>query len=368
MQPQRLITKLAYQRSLVIALMTPLLLLGMLFPHWAPGAVALAAPATQEVAPSARLTLLSATNSPILQTLGMRFAVTTAPVNIASTDDAAIRQALGSATALGVDLANVSVDAIKQGHWFQLAHTLNVPMILENAEAAKVAAITGFGQSGQLVLLRPSQAGRHVDMAVLGQQGDKTSAMALTDAVVTLLNRAAEPQALPPMPNLPVRAQRIWDVEAVLYLGPNQIIFSHQKQFKVANANQTYTDDVNFSVGLYAASDKKWLVVDSAGGSGITTGNLMTNTDTDRGWYLESYVIDMAPKQGATLPPGFTLYKTAPEAVNNVGNYSTSAGFSVGAGTDGVLTGQFEQSRSGSVNVPDFAIQNFSVGVGAHWK
>ena len=143
MQPQRLITKLAYQRSLVIALMTPLLLLGMLFPHWAPGAVALAAPATQEVAPSARLTLLSATNSPILQTLGTRFAVTTAPVNIASTDDAAIRQALGSATALGVDLANVSVDAIKQGHWFQLAHTLNVPMILENGEPKYLAQREG---------------------------------------------------------------------------------------------------------------------------------------------------------------------------------------------------------------------------------
>ena len=349
------------------------LLLGLLA-SLTPAATVFAAPAQTAAATTPHLLLLNATNSPILQTLGQRFAARPASLAVTSTDDQAIRQALSSANALGVDLSTLSVDAIKQGHWFQLAHTLDVPMLLENADAAKVAAITGYGQSGQFVLLRPSEAGRRVKMAVLGRENSKASPVAVANQVVTLLNSAAAPQALPPLPGLPVRAQRTWDVEAVLYLGPNQIIFSHQKQFALsmsqfpANSSQSYIDDVNFSIGLYAASDHKWLVVDTAGGAGVTTGALAANTETERGWYMESYNIDMAPQKTALLPPGFTLYNTAPQTPNNVGSYSTSSGFSIGVGTDGILSGQFEQNKTGTVNIPDFAIQNFSVPTGAHWK
>jgi hypothetical protein len=201
------------------ALLIISLLLGLLFPL-TPATTALAAPAQAEARNTPHLLLLTAANSPILQTLGQRLAASTAPLAVTSTDDRAIRQALSSASAVGVDLSTVSVDAIKQGHWFDLAHTLNVPMILENADAPKVAAITGYGQSGQLVLLRPSQAGSHVKMAVLGRaQGapdSKANPSAVADQVVTLLNAAATPNALPNPTSLPAGAKRTWDVEAVL--------------------------------------------------------------------------------------------------------------------------------------------------------
>jgi len=329
-----------------------------------PGAAAVGgdAPLTTQSGP---LLLLGGAHSPNLQQLGAQMTATNQ--SLAATDEGAMRRALGAAGALGVDLATVNLDTLHASRWFNLAHRLNVPMILEHADGPKVAAITGYGQSGDLVLLRPSAGGSHVQMTVFAPSA-AASPDALVAQVVTLLDTPTTTGALPNPDSLPMGAKRIWDVEAVLYLGPNQIIFSHQKQFQVPSSDQTYTDDVNFSVGLYAASDKKWLVVDLAGGSGVNAGTLANNSDTDRGWYLESYSVDMAPSHSAVLPPNFTLYKTAPEAAVSSGSYSTSSGFSIGPSTDGTVAAQFQLGQTNTVNLTDFSVQNFSAPTGAHWK
>src|SRR5215212_4158344 len=125
----------------------------------ASGSILTARPAATEAASGAQLILLTAGDTPALHALTDRYPTTPADLNA---DDATVRAALRSAIAVAADLAALDSAAIRQSRWFQLAQAQEVPIILAHATPNQMAAVTGLGYGGDLVVLRSSAGGQRV--------------------------------------------------------------------------------------------------------------------------------------------------------------------------------------------------------------
>jgi CSLREA domain-containing protein len=344
---------------------------------------AIAASAHSSVtAGSPHIVLLTAADAPVLQALGARYATMSGALDA---DEAVVRATLRSAVALAADLGGVDAAAIKQSRWFQIAHEQNVPIVLAHAGPAQMTAVTGVGYGGDLVVLRSSGAGRRVGVHVLAPAGGlaavaapqtlavdaAATADALAARVVALLAGAPTAGDTPPVPQpdgLPARAARVWDIETQ----SPRLYLPDPYHFPIKGASQVFLDDVRFSVGLYSAGgndEKKYVVIATSGGAGVSAavdGSVLAfNSDTDRGYYLESYDVTIGPKdQNQTL---LQIEKRAPETVNQDSSFSTTTGFTIGLDSGGINAG-YDAQNTAMIALKDFTPKLFSTATQVRWS
>src|SRR4051812_8853970 len=125
-------------------------------------------PSTTAAAGKPQIILLTAASTPALGALADRYPTTRAEL---SADETTARAALRSAIAVAADLSTIDSAAIRRSRWFQLAQAQDLPILLAHATPEQMAAVTGLGYGGDLVLLRSSAGGRRVGVYVLMPTG-----------------------------------------------------------------------------------------------------------------------------------------------------------------------------------------------------
>jgi hypothetical protein len=302
------------------------------------------------------------------------------------------------AAAVIVDLSTVSKEALSDNALFQAAHEEGVPLVLENVDAERMAAVTGFGVPAEVVVLQPSQEGQEVLVTVLGTAGQheleapaaeeskvegeagaedqsivsaadaskedqpsveeqKAEAAALAEQVRNVLankqsqhsSRTAGTAAL--FQTIPSRATRTWTVNLPLNRW-------------TPGYGQYAEADIDFQISLYdtVTPDNKWVVVSTVG-VGTTPGSMARRDYINRGYYQEKIELEIGP---TTQPTGLTLDRMAPASSNDVTQLATATGFTVQMQANGPVA-SYSGTGSQTMNLDDFQVSNQPTGLKARW-
>lgn len=133
---------------------------------------------------------------------------------------------------------------------------------------------------------------------------------------------------------------------------------------------------MRFKVGLYSVggpANKKYVVISTYGGAGVSAAvdgtTIAKNSDTERGYYLESYEVGIGPAdRNQTV---LQIESRAPEAANRRGHlhqldrlHDRRIGRHRGQPGRAV---QPDRLNTGSIAIPDFAVRYTASTTQARW-
>jgi len=138
----------------------------------------------------------------------------------------------------------------------------------------------------------------------------------------------------------------------------------------ISGTAQEISLDLSFEVTLYHTlypERAKWVKI-KALGAGFNPGELASNTDSDRGYYIEDFALSFEPEHfEGGLPTDVVLHATAPATQQEGGSYTRETGFDVGIDISGPSY-TFNQSEAETLHVKDFRILNQAAGKKAAWN
>lgn len=138
----------------------------------------------------------------------------------------------------------------------------------------------------------------------------------------------------------------------------------------ISGTAQEISLDLSFEVTLYHTlypERAKWVKI-KALGAGFNPGELASNTDSDRGYYIEDFALSFEPERfEGGLPADVVLHATAPATQQEDGSYTRETGFDVGIDISGPSY-TFNQSEAETLHVKDFRILNQAAGKKAAWN
>ncbi|WP_437903635.1 hypothetical protein WME95_34585 [Sorangium sp. So ce327] len=337
---------------------------------------------------------------------------------------------LAEASAVLIDAEAASADDIRSyASLLRAARLAGVPVILENArDAEKVALALGIGMSAQVVYAAPSPGGQHFDVRVFGdvtgEETEEHSSVRLPASAkaryarMTAGERAelgmrlerseaeldalfdaapeAEPITIDAKPRiasmsevaqaaLPARGELLAEIKGLLAdhkaHAPAQLVTEPlpegtYRSYNVTSPSITWecggdgqrsVIDRNFTVTLLASNAPEGKYVVFAGnGTQYNPGGLKWNSGNNRGYFQETLQHSIRPLSGGLSP-----YAHRPHSANESSTFTTSNGFSVGAGVgaEGPSTSfSLDASQQASRSLNDFDVIDFSSGSIFGWQ